>query len=453
MTRKERGQNSPISDNYRLSEFVKPDDPLMRLSNAIDWLELDRLARDYHSHRGRPESPSRVVIGLMILRYLYDLSERQVLLQFQQNFVYQAFCGFETFQTELPFTRQTLSNWTKRLGDFVGRSLLTNSIKVAKELGILKAEDCEVVSADTTIQPKAVRKPTDGYLYLAAIKKIDKLRRKYFGLPASKLKKTIKTAASAAMDFHRGDKADATNKVKKLKLRLKRAIKAFKSAFEEARPNLTAKEESRIEDSLKVFVSVSRRHRTQKNKIYSIHCPEVKCYASGRWPRRNYHFGSKLALVVSQNKSFILGAECHSSTIYDGHTLGGTIHETEQNTGVQIKFVAVDSNYSSEESEASIRQARFNQGLLDDSGLQSSPEVVHGRLKNKTDQERRLLRRRSRIEAVIGHLKQDHKLGRNRLWGEQGDAANAYLAVAAFNLKKLYNWYNSNQTELEGLKA
>ncbi len=50
---------------------------------------------------------------------------------------------------------------------------------------------------------------------------------------------------------------------------------------------------------------------------------------------------------------------------------------------------------------------------------------------------KRLLRRRSAIEPVIGHLKQDHRMKRNYLQGQAGDEINALLVGSGFNLRKL----------------
>ena len=46
-------------------------------------------------------------------------------------------------------------------------------------------------------------------------------------------------------------------------------------------------------------------------------------------------------------------------------------------------------------------------------------------------------KRRNAIEPIIGHLKSDHRLNRNRLKGVYGDTINALLSAAAFNFKKL----------------
>ncbi len=53
---------------------------------------------------------------------------------------------------------------------------------------------------------------------------------------------------------------------------------------------------------------------------------------------------------------------------------------------------------------------------------------------------KRALRRRSAVEPVIGHLKAEHRMGRNHLVGSAGDALNAVLAAAGYNFRLLLRW-------------
>jgi len=53
---------------------------------------------------------------------------------------------------------------------------------------------------------------------------------------------------------------------------------------------------------------------------------------------------------------------------------------------------------------------------------------------------KRELRRRSAIEAVIGHMKGDGHLGRCYLKGREGDAANAILTAVGHNLRLVLTW-------------
>lgn len=81
--------------------------------------------------------------------------------------------------------------------------------------------------------------------------------------------------------------------------------------------------------------------------------------------------------------------------------------------------------------------------------MPSYPELrlkiyISGR-KNLPISIKKLLKGRSGIEPIIGHLKQDHRLDRNYLLGKLGDKINAVLAGCGFNLRKILNCIKLNQ--------
>ncbi|CDX14382.1 hypothetical protein MPL3356_150335 [Mesorhizobium plurifarium] len=45
---------------------------------------------------------------------------------------------------------------------------------------------------------------------------------------------------------------------------------------------------------------------------------------------------------------------------------------------------------------------------------------------------------------MIGHIKAEHRMDRNYLAGEQGDAVNAILAAAGYNSSLLPNWFGQH---------
>src|SRR5205823_3559961 len=63
-----------------------------------------------------------------------------------------------------------------------------------------------------------------------------------------------------------------------------------------------------------------------------------------------------------------------------------------------------------------------------------------GQKRRMTPKIKRELRRRSAVEPVIGHLKSEHRMGRNYLWHRQGDAINAVLAAIGYNFRRLIQW-------------
>ena len=96
------------------------------------------------------------------------------------------------------------------------------------------------------------------------------------------------------------------------------------------------------------------------------------------------------------------------------------IEQTSHLTGVAPKQAAVDKGF---------RGSKYHP-----EGLQ----VLVAGTRKFTGVLKRLVKRRSAIEPVIGHLKHDHALKRNFLKGTQGDRINALLAACGFNLRKLY---------------
>lgn len=65
---------------------------------------------------------------------------------------------------------------------------------------------------------------------------------------------------------------------------------------------------------------------------------------------------------------------------------------------------------------------------------------VSGQKRRVTEQIKREFKRRSAIEPVIGHLKDDHRMRRNHLAHASGDAINAVLAAAGYNFRQLIRW-------------
>jgi len=53
---------------------------------------------------------------------------------------------------------------------------------------------------------------------------------------------------------------------------------------------------------------------------------------------------------------------------------------------------------------------------------------------------KREMKRRSAVEPVIGHLKEEHRMGRNYLAHRRGDFNNAILAAVGYNFRRLIRW-------------
>ncbi len=104
---------------------------------------------------------------------------------------------------------------------------------------------------------------------------------------------------------------------------------------------------------------------------------------------------------------------------YEGHTLKEVL---EALTGREIERVYVDKGYVGHDAPRPYRVYRSGQ-----------KRGVHGQI-------RRELRRRSAIEAVIGHCKTDGHLDRNFLHGRLGDRINAVMSAVGHNFRLILKW-------------
>ena len=66
--------------------------------------------------------------------------------------------------------------------------------------------------------------------------------------------------------------------------------------------------------------------------------------------------------------------------------------------------------------------------------MQAVPKASDSRYQKR--KKHKLFCKRAGIEPTIGHLKSDHRLGRNFYKGVVGDAVNLLLAAAAYNFKR-----------------
>ena len=95
---------------------------------------------------------------------------------------------------------------------------------------------------------------------------------------------------------------------------------------------------------LKLYKKVLAQEQYSKNKIYSLHEPEVYCMSKGK-AHKKYEYGCKASVVLTQNTGIIVGAMTFKTNMYDGHTLPSVINQVERLTGKVPKTATVDRGY------------------------------------------------------------------------------------------------------------
>ena len=181
-------------------------------------------------------------------------------------------------------------------------------------------------------------------------------------------------------------------------------------------------------EPLSLAFRVRHQRRNQRGpKIYSLHAPEVECIGKGK-AHRPYEFGVKVSLATTLARSkggqFIAHVKALPGNPYDGHTLETVIPEIETQIGASLARIVADRGYRGHNAPPDHKMKVY----------------ISGQKRGVTDAIKRDLRRRSAVEPVIGHAKGEHRMGRNFLKGAHGDAANAVLAAAGYNFRRLLAW-------------
>jgi IS5 family transposase len=269
---------------------------------------------------------------------------------------------------------------------------------------------------DTTAQPKAIAYPTDSRLYhrgramlvrLAARHGI-RLRQSYERVG----KRTLRRANGYA---HARQMRRARREIKRLKTLLARVARDVSRkllARPDAAPHFT--------EPLARVGRLLAQQKSDHAKLYALHAPEVECLAKGKAHKR-YEFGVKVSVAATNREGLVLGMLALPGNPYDGHTLASALAQAERLSGAAVARVYVDRGYRGH-------------------GLDEQRVFISGRRRGVTPSIRRELKRRSAIEPVIGHMKSDGRLDRNFLAGARGDAINALLCGAGYNLRLVLNW-------------
>ena len=67
---------------------LEEDNRWLRIADLVPWRELEREYKTYFSHLGRPGTDGRLFLGLILLKHLTGLSDRELVQSVREN-VYQ----------------------------------------------------------------------------------------------------------------------------------------------------------------------------------------------------------------------------------------------------------------------------------------------------------------------------------------------------------------------------
>jgi transposase, IS5 family len=395
-----------------LSDFIDLNHELVLLSQKIDWKYFENEFASLYSNVGQPAMSTRLMVGCLILKQLYNLGDETIALEWKMNPYMQYFCGEAHFQHKFPFDPSDFVHFRKRIGVEGVEKIFSHSVTLHGSRAKGK-----MLLSDTTVQENNTTFPTDAKLAKRIIDRCNTIaenegiqqRQSYKRVSKQLLRDTYNPT-------HPKRRIKARKAQQKLRTLAGRQLR-------ELERNLDQEATNQYADDLNLYRSVIQQRKDDKNKIYSLHKPFTCCIAKGKM-HKPYEFGNKIGLMVNPKSLVILAIESFKGNPHDSHTIEPLLNQIEKNFQYQPQEIVYDRGGRGKSEINGVSISTPNKPLKRDS------EYIK-RVKRKK------FRRRAAIEPVIGHLKQHFRMGQNYLSGDNSPKINALLAAAAWNFKKL----------------
>ena len=374
----------------RLIDMIDGRHELVKLAVLIDWEVFEReWAGFFPSGKGRPATEPRLVAGPLYLQHAY--------------------------RHRPPIDPSSLTRWRGRIGEEGVEWLLTQTIRAGQKSGVINEDSTKRVAVDTTVMEKNIAYPTDARLYERARNQLAVLAQEAgVDLRQSYARLAPRLALQVGRYAH-------AKQFKRMRKALKRLRGYTGRVMRDLRRHLQDIPEGGLRDRIiaKLALVSQLLHQQPKgaDKIYALHEPEVDCISKGK-ARVRYEFGCKVSVATTLDEGLVIGMRSFAGNPYDGHTLKEALEQVKILTDQRPDLAVVDRGYRGH-------------------GVEETRVLISGTRRGLTPKLIADLRRRSAIEAEIGHMKTDGRLSRCPLKGIIGDAVFAVLNACGHNIRKI----------------
>ena len=148
-----RTQNSFFDLVYE--NLIDTNHLLNKLNQLIDWSFIEEECRRFYSDLGRKGENPIVLFKMLLLSYLYNISERRIEEECTYNIIYKYFLGLELYQAAPDHS--TLSKFRSRLKEEGFRTLFNRVVELARSQGLIADELRIVDSTHQTAKVDVIR--------------------------------------------------------------------------------------------------------------------------------------------------------------------------------------------------------------------------------------------------------------------------------------------------------
>ena len=358
------------------SRALNPSNRWVRLAHKMPWDTLVSIYQNQlnNSQTGADGINPRVAIGAIIIKHICDLSDRETVLQIQENMYMQYFIGYSSFSNEEPFDPSLFVDFRKRLGkdqiNLINEKIL--GLREEENQEVENKEEKAIVTpavnqgsciVDATACPQDISYPTDLNLLNDAREKSERIIDLLYPL----------TELPAKPRTYRKEARKKYLKTAQKKAKTKKEIrKALKKQLSYLRRNI-----STIDKLLDTFSSIPLNKHDYKyllviqtlyyqqkylfdnnihsieHRIVSIHQPHVRPIVRGK-SNANVEFGAKINVSIMNGYTFL--EDLSWDAFNEGTRLMSTIEQYKQRFGYYPKQVLADKIYCNRENRRQLKE-------------------------------------------------------------------------------------------------
>jgi len=383
------GFESPFAQN------LNPKNRWVILAHKLPW---DLLVSTYESQMNNSKTGAdginpRVAIGAMILKHICNTSDRETVLQIQENMYMQYFIGYSSFSTEEPFDPSLFVEFRKRLGidqiNYINEKILGLTNAKAKQQesedtnnpdrpegnsAVDESSKQEGISeenpithkgkliTDATACPQDIAYPTDLNLLNDAREKSEELIDKLYSpeLNVKKPRTYRKIARKAYLKTAQKkvkSKREIHNALKKQLGYLKRNLKSINRLLDQYEIIPLNRHQYKYllvintlyEQQLKMFKENSH---SVEHRIVSIHQPHVRPIVRGK-TNAYVEFGAKINVSIMNGFAFL--DDFSWEAFNEGTRLISTVEKYKERFGYYPEEVLADKIYCNRSNRAVLK--------------------------------------------------------------------------------------------------
>jgi hypothetical protein len=404
-----------------------------RIAELIPWQDLEDEYRKVFSDIGRPAKDAQLVIGLLLLKHMTGLSDRELVAEVLENPYMQAFCGFRSMATEEALDASTLAKIRGKLGVNFFRYMERKTYDVLIERRIIRARG---MLMDATVFPEAIKYPNDvgllndvrewlvrsirrlgktlGVTGVRTYKRKARQERLKFAKKKAKTKKTISRAKKAMLQYVRRNLRQMWELVETARGRRKKVFRAVRERLRVAGEIFRQQRE----------MYMKKTHRIA-DRIVSLHRPYVRPIKTGK-QAKDTEFGAKGALAHVDG--FLFLDHLKHKAFNESELVVAQIRAYKERFGKLPPYMAADQKYGTRE----------NRETMGDLGVRTAFKPLGRKSKEIQKNDpwfKAKQKERNRIEGAFGNGKEHYGLDRVRYAGESGTEMWVRASLLAMNLK------------------